>query len=130
MRYIKLFESFGLLPDPDDEFGQENYKKYKSGEVYKMRPEDREVVGHDVKGRPVMKYKYRDYDESMRDSQVDRTSFTLHSNQVKYNVGDVIRLNDRGEIREVTIIDIIETPYQNIAGGNAFVPHTFRYKFK
>ncbi len=88
------------------------------------------MVGHDIKGRPIRKYKYREWDEIVPPEQVDRTSFTLQSNQVKYEIGDVIVLKNNDEIKKVTITDVIETPYRNVAGGNAFVPHTFKYKFE
>jgi len=131
MKYIKLFENFvGLQPDADDVVGQENYNKYISGKEFKIRPEDMEVVGQDINGRPIRKYKYRECDEIVPPEQVDRTSFTLQSNQVKYEVGDVIVLKNNDVIKKVTITDVIETPYRNVAGGNAFVPHTFKYKFE
>jgi len=127
---IKLFENFvGRQPDADDILGQENYNNYISGKPFKIRPEDMEEVGYDIKGRPVKKYKYREWDEIVRPEQSDRSSFTLHSYEVKYEVGDVILLKDNDVIKKVTITDVVETPYRN-AGGNAFVPQTFTYKFE
>jgi hypothetical protein len=129
--YPDSTENFvGLQPDADDVVGQENYNKYISGKPFSIRPGDMEVVGHDINGNPIRKYKYRKWDEVVRPEQVDRTSFTLQSNQVKYEIGDVIVLKNNNVIKKVTITDVIETPYQNSAGGNSFVPHTFKYKFE
>jgi len=127
---ISEFDNLDWIKNiPDDVFGQENYKKYISGKPFRMRPEDMEVVGYDIKGNPIRKYIHRKWDEVVRPEQVDRNSFTLNSNEIKYEIGDVITVKNNNVIKKVTITDVIETPYRNVSGGNAFVPHTFKYVF-
>jgi len=127
---ISEFDNLDWIKNiPDDVVGLENYRKYISGKPFSIRPGDMEVVGHDIKGRPIRKYIHREWDEIVPPEQVDRTSFRLQSNQVKYEIGDVITVKNKDVIKKVTITDVIETPYRNVSGGNAFVPHTFKYVF-
>ncbi len=62
--------------------------------------------------------------------KVDKSHFNKYDYQVQYKIGDKVKVKDGRKIKEVTITDIKETPYKNVAGGNAFVPHSFTYTFE
>lgn len=94
----------------------------------KLSPEDREYT-FDDKGRRLTRYKNRLYDEVIPPNQANRNYFIKLTGQVKYEIGDVIRLRDGYKVKNVTITDIEETPYKNVAGGNAFTPHSYKYFF-
>jgi len=62
--------------------------------------------------------------------QVNKTHFNKYAYLIQYKVGDKVKVKDGRKIKEVTITDIKEIPYRNVAGGNAFVPHSFTYSFE
>ena len=62
--------------------------------------------------------------------QVNKNKFNRYAYLTQYKVGDIVKVKDGRKIKEVTITDIKEIPYRNVAGGNAFVPHSFTYTFE
>ena len=88
------------------------------------------------KEEPVIKPKYLVKNDRNPYYDVDITKQTLknwfrkYAYEIKYKVGDKIKVKDGRKIKEVTITDIKEIPYRNVAGGNAFVPHSFTYTFE
>jgi hypothetical protein len=116
MKHIKLFENFDL---------KEYDKRMKQG--FKLSPEDIEY-GVNAKGTTLTRNKNRPYDEDIT-KQVDKSFFVKNSNEIQYEVGDIVRVRSGYEIKNVTITDKEENLYRNVAGGNAFVPHSFKYIF-
>jgi hypothetical protein len=88
------------------------------------------------KEEPVAKPKYQvkndriPYYDADITKKVDKSHFNKYDYQVQYKIGDKVKVKDGRKIKEVTITDIKETPYKNVAGGNAFVPHSFTYTFE
>jgi hypothetical protein len=88
------------------------------------------------KEEPVTKPKYQvkndriPYYDADITKKVDKSHFNKYDYQVQYKIGDKVKVKDGRKIKEVTITDIKETPYKNVAGGNAFVPHSFTYTFE
>jgi len=88
------------------------------------------------KEEPVIKPKYlvkndrNPYYDADITKKVDKTHFNKYAYLNQHKVGDIVKVKDGRKIKEVTITDIKEIPYRNVAGGNAFVPHSFTYTFE